>query len=140
MPESLGTETKSIIIAEFKGLHYEFEVGATAVKLGQPVKLDANAKIVPLAAGDNEKLCIGISIHTSAVGAKATVAMKARGITEALAGAAINPIAPVKYSAFDSVTGKCKYVNIGGGEEALTTGWALEVAAALDDEVKIAIL
>jgi|SRR5690606_4475541 len=137
---TLGTTTTTIIKSAINGLHLQFTVGATAVNLGQPVKLDATGKIVPLGATDKKELCIGTCIHTAAVGALATVAMKGRVVVNALSSAALTPVKPVKYASFDSTTGKCKYATIGTDEETLAVGWPLTVADGADDEIEVVLI
>lgn len=143
MPSTFGSPTTSIIKNEFNGLHLEFEVGATNIKIGQPVKLDATGKVVPLAANDNQALMIGHSIHNGTGGqtpaSKVTVAMKARAVVNALSNAALNP-GPVKYASTDATTGKVKYATLGVSEEALTVGFALEVAAGANEEILVAVV
>lgn len=134
---TLGTETKSLWANEFRGLHREFAVAA-AVHVGQPVKLTDTGLITPLVAGDDESLCIGISIHDQATVTTglATVAMRARGVVEALAGAAV-VCGPVKFASYDATTGKCKYI---ASAAALANGWAIEAGAADGSEIQVAIL
>jgi hypothetical protein len=140
MPESLGSVTTSVIIGEFSEnvKHEGFVVGATDVKVGQPVKLDSTGKVVPIDGTDKSEYCIGTSIHNGTAGDTVTVASKFRGIVNALAGGAVTP-GPVKYSAFDATTGLCKYVALGANEEGLTVGWAMTVAAADGDALVVAL-
>lgn len=75
---TFGNKTKPTVFLthESHKLHKEFAV-ATAVYKTQPVKLNSAGAVVPLAAGDNRNLCIGISIHNAKAGENATIMMKA---------------------------------------------------------------
>lgn len=98
-----GDKTRPTVVLthESHKLHKEFTAGA---KIGrsQAVKLNATGLAVPMAAGDNRNLCIGISIHGAAAsGENVTVVCKPFLTLLCRATAEITP-GPVKLAGYYS--------------------------------------
>lgn len=154
--KTFGEATKKTIFltVESHKLHKEFFVPAgTTVRYAQPVKLDADGNVVPLAAGDNRNLCIGVSIHNSPKNpygsSQVTVLMK--GFSSILCRAASAVTAgPVQITGYVSEVGPGDpeaetdtWYGRNTVEQALATdadifGWAIEPADA-DGDVEVVI-
>lgn len=115
---------KTVILThESHKLHKEFMVG-TAVGRSQAVKLNSTGSIVPLVAGDNRNLCIGVSIHTRPAGENATVVCKPFLTLLCRASAAITP-GPVKISGYYTDPNFKDQANIGENGPA----WGVNIVA-----------
>lgn len=111
------------------------------VHVSQPVKLTTEGKIEPAAAAENPINVIGTSVHLGVGGELATVAMKSFMIIWAVAGTADLNAGPVKLhtTPFDSANG-----NVQVDDDSVTYaniyGWALDAAAEVGDEIRVAVL
>ena len=146
-----GSKAKTVIFQhESHKLHIEFVVGATAVKRGQPVKLDATGKIVPWAKADLNVNCIGYSVHDGAVGDFATVIMRAFLVVLAInaTAGALAP-GPVTYQGYntvnpdlrDGLTGYNTFsAPTGATGNTEYNGWNLDAATAQYELIRVALL
>jgi len=103
--------------------------------MGMPVKMQADGKVKPLAAGDSPHLMVGVAVFDAKPGSwdKSRTTVWLRGFVQTFAQAADNLVAgPVKYAGYDSATGRNKY-----SDDSVTTancvGWALEPASQGDE-------
>jgi hypothetical protein len=137
MPSTLGSVTKSVFLNEIEAhkLHLEFEVGATAVKAGQPVELDSAGKVVPGAGGTASTTHIGIAIHDRATGELVTVGCHGKCVVNGEAKTAMTP-GPVLYDSYDSTDARI-VVDDTSVTESNIVGWCLDVAAAPGDAVRV---
>lgn len=160
MPSTLGSETKTIIVAgvEAHKLHQEFTAAGT-IKKGQPVKIDpTTGSVVAMASGNNENLCIGISIHNATSGQKVTVAVRGYVVTLGEATASSQNAGPVKCGTYDStnslqrftaapaaIVGYVAAASAGSPTVALTLpdpamiGWQLMPSTDADEEIRVLI-
>lgn len=140
MLSNLGEKTKSAFLKEVENhkLHQEFEVAASnTVFKGQPVKLDATGKIVPAAAAEAEHNIIGVAIMDGAEGELVTVGMRGYAIIWAESVAALTP-GPIKYTGYNGTT-EYNQVDSGTVTQANAMGWALDVASAAAELVRVVI-
>lgn len=137
MPNTLGSETTTIFLkgVENHKLHHEFEAGA-ALKAGQMVKLNATGQIVALAAGDNQDLFVGVLIHDTDSGDLGTVATRGYTILRAESSAALTP-GPVQAGTFDGTNLVNEFATSTGHDKSI--GWALDVALAANEEIRVLI-
>ena len=137
---TLGDVTKSIFLNEVEAhkLHLEFEVESTkTVKVGQLVELvPATEKIQPL-TGDANLAAIGISIHDSAAGEMATVAMKGMAVIKGLSAGALNA-GPVKWDSYDG-TEKMNVFNQTTVTSVNTYGWSLTKTTGAGEEILVVV-
>ena len=133
-------------------LHLEFDLSpnpqADGIHRGQPVKLSKVSYegsnydcVVPLAAGDLEADCIGVSIHELDSAYKGAVVIATRGFTVIYgkASGALDIGIVVMYDGYDSSGySKFKAVNVNNSEDAKQMGWAIETVGD-GDIVKILI-
>lgn len=149
---TFGEQTRPTIFLTIEShkLHKEFDVpSGTPVRYGQPVKLNAQGQAVPLVAGDNKNLMIGVSMHDSKrniYGPPNKITVIMRGYTTILCRAgnvAVNP-GPVQIQSFLSIHGPSDedqnepWYGLNIVEQAAATdadilGWAIEPAAANGD-------
>jgi hypothetical protein len=135
-----GQETKSIFLNDIEShkLHIAF-VAAATIKKGQPVKLDATGKLVaPIGDGTDAHAIIGYSIQNGVAGDYVTIGVRGYAVVWARAKTAITP-GPVFYAGMDSV--ETEYTAY---EDTLVTaanmsGWSLDVAAAIHDEIRVLV-
>lgn len=158
--KTFGEKTRPTIFLTIEShkLHKEFEVpNGTVIRHGQPVKLNTAGQVVPLVAGDNRNLCIGVSMHNSAQNIYGTglVTILMKGFSTILcraASAAVNA-GPVQIVGYVSEVGPPLLTNgkwtgatdkdepwygINTVEQAAATdadifGWAIEQAGAGED-------
>lgn len=150
---TFGEQTRPTIFLTIEShkLHKEFDVpSGTPVRYGQPVKLNAQGQAVPLAAGDNKNLMIGVSMHDSQrniYGPPQKITVIMRGYTTILcrAGNAAVNAGPVQLQSYTSIVGPAdedaKYeawyglniVEQAAATDADILGWAIEPAAANGD-------
>jgi len=134
MPESLGSETKTLLIkSESHKMAHEFTALA-ALKKTQLVKLNTAGQIVALAADNSEHLHIGYVIHDVAAGKKGTVVMRGYSIIKGISTG--NNAGPVMYKGFDAVENLNSYAT--ATSQDVCVGWALETAIA-DEEIFVVI-
>ena len=135
---AMGDKSKTVFLkgVESHKIHHEFEVAVgAAVKVAQPVKLNADGLVVPAAAGDGDAI-IGYSIHDGAAGELVTVAMRAFVIVYAMTSAAVNA-GPVKYEGVSTEDADYMlYTNVGTGS---AVGWALDKATVADELIRVAL-
>jgi len=138
MPSTLGSETRLVFFEEPVpgNIHLEFEAGA-AIKKGQQVKLEAaTGKVIPLADGDNARLCIGVAIMDIASDERGTIATRGSCVILARAGAAINA-GPCEIEAYDSSNDRPVYSNT--STDGLVVGWNLTFLGAAG-EIKMLLV
>lgn len=140
---TLGTPSKTTILtSEAHKTTQEFTVGATAVKKGQPVMLDATGKVIPWDAADRQSL-IGYSYADAAIGDNTTVWTRGYMIVFALSSAALIP-GPVTYVDYNTAavsngnTGFSRYKQ--AVDEPHTNGWALDVATAANKLIRVLLM
>lgn len=111
MLTTYGEQTQPAVFlsVEAHKLHRSFTVAAgSIVRKTQPVKLTTDGEVVPLTAGDNRNLSIGISTHDGAAGDRVTIVMKGFSTILCKAGTGATPAAvnagPVQYEAYSSLT------------------------------------
>jgi len=141
MPNNLGTEVKGVFLKEVENhkLHQEFEVQvAKSIKRGQPVILSGAGELIEEAGvGEANINIIGYAIHDGEAGELVTVGMRAYAIIWAEAQSQL-VAGPVKYQAYNVPTERHRFED--GAIAANHTGWALDDAAAIGDEIRIALL
>lgn len=127
---TFGKKTPPTVILthESHKLHTEFVVGAT-IGRSQAVKVDEDGELVPLEAGDNRNLCIGISAHFAVAGGLATVIMKPYLTLLCRAGGTIAP-GPVKVSGYYTDPNRKQSADI--GEDGPGWGTNIVVQGAAD--------
>lgn len=107
MPTFVGDQTKQALFlnVESHKLHLAFTAGNGTIRKGDQVKIQADGSVIPLAAGDNASLSLGVVIKSGTgknpapAGEEVTVAVKGYAVLTAEAGAASVPAGPVKFSA-----------------------------------------
>lgn len=138
MPATLGSSSSTILLQGFSQhfTHVEFEAVAKVYK-GQPVKLDATGKVTPYLNGDDKSLMIGIAHATAEAGELVTVVTRGLGVVNAQANAALNPATPVQVHSYYATNERVLYIQ----SAALTdrVGWALDVATAQYDDIRVLI-
>lgn len=131
---TLGSASKTTFIhSESHKTSHEFTVGATAVKMGMPVKLAADGSVIPWVKTDGEFTLVGVAMTTQGIGELVTVWTRGYMIIWAMAANDVVP-APVSYDGYDSThadgAGSLGYVLV--DDAAVTAanqfGWALDVA------------
>jgi hypothetical protein len=132
MPTLKGETTRTLFLkTESHKLHEEFEVrAANTVKPGQLLALHTDGTVYPAAAGANESVVIGYALQPAAAGELVTVSCRGYGIAFGYAHGAGITAGPVKAAAAAvNADGYSGYANIGGAEQALTVGWAIDSGA-----------
>ena len=141
MPTNLGTENGATFLKEVEShkLHQEFEVNAGAsIKKGQPVKLSgAGEKIEQAGVGEANINIIGYAVHDGEAGDLVTIGMRAYAIIWAEAESAM-VAGPVKYDHYEVPTEAHRFED--GAVAADHTGWALDDAVAIGDQIRVAVL
>ncbi len=138
MPAHLGQETKTTFIKDFDGrdIFEELEAGAD-IKIGAPIKMAADGKAIPFAAGDDVNLLIGTSIHERVAGEFVTVATRFRAIQFCISDAAVVP-GPVEFGGYNATEKYQIYATSTGA--AKTIGYSLDAAAATDEIIRVGLL
>ena len=135
MPYSSGSQTKDIFRwgPEAHKLHLEFEVSGS-VHAGELVKLTTDGKVVALADGDNEEVCIGVSIHTDehAYGDYVVVAVRGYAVIMAQVDADTN-CGPAEYGGYDGATDR---PIVAAGQSGNFIGWILDASGEAGDVVR----
>jgi hypothetical protein len=143
---SLGNSTKNIIYkSEGNKLSEEFTVN-TAVKQGQPVKLNNAGEVLPWATADGDALLIGVAMTDQAAGELVTVWTRGYMTLKCIVGGALN-CGPVTYSSYDTSTdvgGTTGYnvvaaATVASGVAAGQFGWALDAGVNAGDMVRVLV-
>lgn len=141
MPYSLGNPTvnKGFLKSESHKLHQAFTVAAaTTIYKAQPVKLNATGEVVPAAADEAKEVVIGFAVFGAEATEEVTVVMKSASIAYYTAADAFDPTNLITYSGFDVPT-EYNQVKTALATAANSLGWALDVAAAPGDVVRVAL-
>lgn len=119
-------------------LHHEFTVeDAEAVRIGMPVKLTVDGKVLPLGAADEEHLCIGYALQDAEETEYVTIVMKGYSIIFAETLAALD-CGPVKFASFGAQPLDLpEYV--AAATNVLTQGWCIDQAAGINETVRIVV-
>jgi len=146
MPTGFGDKTLSKVYKkEVHKLHNAFMVkSGEEVYKGQPVKLNTDGTISPLASGDAPYVCIGYVIDDPkgfnapvSVADERTVAMKAFAVVNAKVKEDGQVPGPVKFDSFDA-TDKLTIVDDASVDATNVLGWALQAGDA-DDIIRVAL-
>lgn len=137
MPATLGTASKTIFINEVEGdkLTYEFLANAQ-IYAGQPVKMNANESVDPMAAGDSNDIHIGVAMFDAAVGTLVTVAMRGYTVIYAMSSAALNA-GPVEVAAYDGTNFWNKFAT--STAVGKTLGHSLDTAGAANVQIRVVL-
>lgn len=141
--DTLGGKTTTTVHKRvLDQLQEAFTVAPTfTVEVGQPVKLNDNGLIQPLAEDDNADLMIGTSLHKKEAGLEATVQMRGYAIIYASSDAALNA-GPVAFAGTIAAADLAPagvlntYKTIAAGNAAMT-GWSLDKATAASQEIRV---
>ncbi len=138
MPATLGQKTKTTFIKDFDGhdIFEEFEAGE-AIKIGQPIKMGADGKAVPAAAGEVSDNVIGTSIHEREAGEYVTVATRFRCIIFGLSTAAETG-GPVEYAGYEATEEYNQYVE--SSDATKTIGWNLDAVDGAGEMIRVGLL
>lgn len=137
-----GGKSKTIFLVgpEAHKLHQAFTVAENVtVKPGQPVKLNALGEITTLVGdGTDEHQRIGQCVQGGGEGDQVTVTMRGYQVVYATAKSALTPGA-VLYVGQDSTDSDYGCYNDSGMTAANFTGWALDVADAEHDIIRVVL-
>lgn len=135
-----GEVTKSIFLNDISAhvLHLAFVVATgVTIKKGMPVKLNATGQVTTVVGdGTDAHQIIGYSIMDGVAGDYVTVGTKGIGVVWAKAKTALTPGA-VFYAGLDSVETEYSAYDDTAVTAALMNGWALDVAAAEHDPIRV---
>lgn len=146
---SLGGKSKTTYLESEAGkLTVELTVGATAVKKGQPVKLNATEGIIPWVNTDGRFLLLGYAQKDAAVGEVVTVFLRGFACIWALS-TGVQASGPVKYASYDSstdITGPGGSGGIGysvydvAATDAVCNGWSLDTSTAANELIRVILM
>ena len=136
----LGGSAKTTFLAiEANKISQEFTAGA-ALKIGQPVKLDADGDVIPWAKADGRHKLVGYCYSDAANGDLVTVFTRGFMVQFALSNAAC-PAGIATWEAHDDVTeidGNSGYNKYGpAAADADTCGWNMTPAAGADELIRV---
>ena len=108
-----------------------------SVKKGMPVEIEPSTGNIRPLSGLASLTYIGIAMHDADYNGFCTVATRGLCIVNALAKAALNA-GPVNWDSFDKTLGMNMY-NQTAVDTTTYQGWALEVATAVNEEIRVLV-